>query len=119
MRRKSGCPSKRTPKRSKISRSCQFAVGHTKVTDRTTGSLAGALACFDAVAETLGVVRVNTLDEMVETIDYFAHAAPPRGPRLGALTFSGGLKGLMLESVTRNGLAFPALAALIAKLGPQ
>jgi acetate---CoA ligase (ADP-forming) len=74
-----------------------------------TGSLAGALACFDAVAETLGVIRVNTLDEMVETIDYFAHAAPPRGPRLGALTFSGGLKGLMLESATRNGLAFPAL----------
>jgi acetate---CoA ligase (ADP-forming) len=74
-----------------------------------TGSLAGALACFDAVAETLGVVRVNTLDEMVETIDYFAHAAPPHGPRLGALTFSGGLKGLMLESATRNGLAFPAL----------
>src|SRR5260370_7477289 len=75
-----------------------------------TGALAGALACFDAVAETLGVVRVNTLDEMVETIDYFAHAAPPRGPRLGALTFSGGLKGLMLESATRNGLTFPALA---------
>jgi acyl-CoA synthetase (NDP forming) len=75
-----------------------------------TGALAGALACFDAVTETLGVVRVNTLDEMVETIDYFAHAAPPRGPRLGALTFSGGLKGLMLESATRNGLAFPALA---------
>src|SRR5947209_12863671 len=75
-----------------------------------TGSLAGSLDCFDAVAETVGVVRVNTLDEMVETMDYFAHAAPPRGPRLGALTFSGGLKGLMLESATRNGLAFPALA---------
>ncbi len=74
-----------------------------------TGSLAGSLACFDAVAETLGVIRVNTLDEMIETIDYFAHAAPPRGPRLGALTFSGGLKGLMLESATRNGLTFPAL----------
>src|SRR3984893_15132740 len=74
-----------------------------------TGSLAGSLACFDAVAETLGVIRVNTLDEMVETMDYFAHAAPPHGPRLGALTFSGGLKGLMLESATRNDLAFPAL----------
>jgi acetate---CoA ligase (ADP-forming) len=74
-----------------------------------TGSLAGSLACFDAVTEALGVVRVNTLDEMVETIDYFAHAAPPLGPRLGALTFSGGLKGLMLESATRNGLAFPPL----------
>jgi acetyltransferase len=75
-----------------------------------TGSLAGSLACFDAVAETLGIIRVNTLDDMVETIDYFAHAAPPRGPRLGALTFSGGLKGLMLESAARNGLSFPPLA---------
>jgi acetyltransferase len=83
-----------------------------------TGSLAGALACFDAVAETLGVIRVNTLDEMIETIDYFAHAAPPAGPRLGALTFSGGLKGLMLESAARNGLAFPALAPeTTARLG--
>ncbi|HLH99088.1 MAG TPA: acetate--CoA ligase family protein [Xanthobacteraceae bacterium] len=76
-----------------------------------TGSLAGSLACFDAVAETLGLIRVNTLDDMIEAIDYFAHAAPPRGPRLGALTFSGGLKGLMLESATRNGLEFPPLRA--------
>jgi acetyltransferase len=75
-----------------------------------TGALAGSLACFDAVAETLGVIRVSTLDQMVETIDYFTHAKPPRGPRLGALTFSGGLKGLMLESAARNGLVFPALA---------
>jgi acyl-CoA synthetase (NDP forming) len=75
-----------------------------------TGSLAGSLSCFDAVAETLGIIRVNTLDEMIETIDYFAHAAPPQGPRLGALTFSGGLKGLMLESAARNGFVFPQLA---------
>jgi acyl-CoA synthetase (NDP forming) len=74
-----------------------------------TGALAGSLACFDAVAETLGIIRVSTLDEMIETIDYFTHASPPKGPRLGALTFSGGLKGLMLESAARNGLAFPAL----------
>ena len=75
-----------------------------------TGSLAGSLACFDAVAETLGVIRVDTLDEMIEVIDYFAHAAPPSGARLGALTFSGGLKGLMLESAARDGLTFPPLS---------
>src|SRR5262249_50061296 len=71
----------------------------------------GSLACFDAVAETLGLIRVGTLDEMIETIDYFTHAGPPKGARLGALTFSRGLKGLMLESAARNGLAFPALEA--------
>ena len=74
-----------------------------------TGSLAGSLDCFDAVAETIGVVRVDTLDEMVETVEYFTHASPPKGPRLGALSFSGGLKGLMLEAAQRNGLSFPAL----------
>jgi acetyltransferase len=82
-----------------------------------TGSLAGSLSCFDAVAEAVGVVRVDTLDEMVETVEYFSHATPPKGPRLGALTFSGGLKGLMLEAAARNGLSFPALLpATTAKL---
>lgn len=74
-----------------------------------TGSLAGSLQCFDAVAETIGVVRVDTLDEIVETVEYFTHAQPPKGPRLGAMTFSGGMKGLMLEAAERNGLTFPAL----------
>ena len=74
-----------------------------------TGALAGSLECFDAVAETSGVVRVDTLDEIVETVEYFCHAAPPKGPRLGAMTFSGGIKGLMLEAAERNGLSFPAL----------
>jgi acetyltransferase len=74
-----------------------------------TGSLAGSLECFDAVAETIGVVRVDTLDEVVETVEYFTHAVPPKGPRLGAMTFSGGLKGLMLEAAERNGLSFPPL----------
>ena len=75
-----------------------------------TGSLAGSLASFDAVAETVGVIRVDTLDEAVELVEYFAHAPPPKGPRLAGMTFSGGMKGLMLESAERHGLSFPQLA---------
>jgi acetyltransferase len=83
-----------------------------------TGSLAGSLDCFDAVAETVGVVRVDTLDEMVETVEYFAHAPPPKGPRLCGMTFSGGMKGMMLEAAERHGLSFPPLTAeSLAKLG--
>jgi len=74
-----------------------------------TGSLAGSLQCFDAVAETVGVIRVDTLDEAVEAAEYFSHAPVPNGPRLGAMTFSGGLKGLMLEAAERHGLSFPQL----------
>jgi acetyltransferase len=83
-----------------------------------TGSLAGSLASFDAVAETVGVIRLDTLDEVVEAVEYFSHAPTPRGPRLGAMTFSGGLKGLMLEAAERHGLNFPPLAPdTLAKLG--
>ena len=75
-----------------------------------TGSLAGSLSCFDAVAGALGVIRVDTLDQMVETVEYLAHAKPPKGVRAGAITFSGGLKGLILEAAERNQIAFPELA---------
>lgn len=75
-----------------------------------TGSLAGSLQCFDAVAETVGVIRVDTLDEAVEAAEYFSHAPIPKGPRLCGMTFSGGLKGLMLEAAERRGLSFPPLA---------
>ena len=40
MRFRSGCPSKRMPIRSKLSRSCQFAVGQTEVTDGNHGFVA-------------------------------------------------------------------------------
>jgi acetyltransferase len=83
-----------------------------------TGSLAGSLQCFDAVAETVGVIRVDTLDEAVEAAEYFSHAPIPKGPRLGGMTFSGGMKGLMLEAAERHGLSFPALAPeTLAKIG--
>src|SRR5688572_2512997 len=83
-----------------------------------TGSLAGSLDCFDAVAETIGVIRVDTLDEAVETAEYFAHAPAPKGPRLAGMTYSGGMKGMMLEAAERNGLSFPPLAPeTIAKFG--
>ncbi|MGH6769995.1 MAG: acetate--CoA ligase family protein [Xanthobacteraceae bacterium] len=83
-----------------------------------TGSLAGSLASFDAVAETVGVIRLDTLDEVVEAVEYFSHAPAPRGPRLGAMTFSGGLKGLMLEAAERHGLSFPPLAPeTLARVG--
>src|SRR5262249_50140233 len=74
-----------------------------------TGSLAGSLQCFDAVAETGGGVRVDTLDEIVGTGGDFTHAKPPKGPRPGAMTSSGGMKGLLLEAAERNGLTFPEL----------
>ena len=82
-----------------------------------TGSLAGALECFDAVAGASGVIRLDTLDEIVEAVEYLCHAPVPASPRIGAMTFSGGMKGLMLEAAERSGVIFPPLQeSTIARL---
>ena len=75
-----------------------------------TGALAGAMEAFDAVAGAAGVLRVRTVDDVVETVEYVLHASLPRGTRLGAITFSGALRGLLLDAAAVNGLAFAALA---------
>jgi acetate---CoA ligase (ADP-forming) len=89
-----------------------------------TGALAGAMEAFDAVAGAAGALRVRTVDDVVETVEYILHAPPlpslPRlrgrvgegdGARLGAITFSGALRGLLLDAAAANGLAFAPLAA--------
>ena len=89
-----------------------------------TGALAGAMEAFDAVAGAAGALRVRTVDDVVETVEYVLHAPPllslPRlrarvgeggGARLGAITFSGALRGLLLDAAAANGLAFAALDA--------
>ena len=75
-----------------------------------TGGLAGSIAAFDAVAGAAGAIRVGTLDDVVEVTEYMLHAPLPAGPALGAITFSGGLRGLMLDAAERNGLRFPPLS---------
>jgi len=76
-----------------------------------TGALAGSMQAFDAVAGEAGVIRVDTLDDIVETVDYLVHAPIPAGRRLGAVTLSGAYRGLLLDAAERNGLLFPALEA--------
>jgi len=75
-----------------------------------TGALAGSVAAFDAIAGNAGVIRVSNLDDVIEAAEYFLHAPLPRGNGVGAITFSGGLRGLLLDQAEVNSLAFPALA---------
>ena len=82
-----------------------------------TGALAGSMEAFDAVAGEAGALRVRTLDDMVETVEYLVHAPPPRGDRLASITFSGGMRGLMLDAAEANGLPYRSLSpATFAKL---
>jgi acetate---CoA ligase (ADP-forming) len=75
-----------------------------------TGSLAGSVEAFDAVAADIGVVRADTLDDVVEITELLAHTGSPGGARLGAITLSGAFRGLLLDGAERNQLAFKTLA---------
>jgi acetate---CoA ligase (ADP-forming) len=75
-----------------------------------TGSLAGSVEAFDAVAGEVGVIRADTLDDAVEITELLVHTGAPRGRRLGAVTLSGAYRGLLLDSAERNGLEFRPLA---------
>jgi acyl-CoA synthetase (NDP forming) len=75
-----------------------------------TGSLAGNLEVFDALAGELGVIRADTLDDAVEVTELIAHTGAPAGRRLGAITLSGAFRGLILDAAERNELTLPALA---------
>jgi len=75
-----------------------------------TGALAGSMEAFDAVAGAAGALRLRTVDEVTEGVEYFLHAPLPRGRRLGAITFSGALRGLLLDAAAAHGLAFAPLA---------
>jgi len=76
-----------------------------------TGSLAGEIAAFDALAGEAGVVRADTLDDVVELTELLAYTGAPRGRNLGAITLSGAFRGLLLDAAERNGLHFRPLQA--------
>lgn len=75
-----------------------------------TGSLPGPLDAFDALIATTGAVRVDTLDEAVEAAEFLAHAAAPRGKRIGVIVFSGGLKAMVADCAERIGAELATLA---------
>ena len=76
-----------------------------------TGALAGRMDVFDAVAGELGVIRVDTADDVVETVELLLHVPELRGRRLAGLTLSGAFRGMLLDAAEESGLAFPPLAA--------
>src|SRR4029077_20704624 len=80
-----------------------------------TGAVAGAMAEFDVLAASAGILRVRTLDDIVEAVEYFTHVPLPAGANVGGITFSGALRGLLLDGATANGLAFPSLAPATLK----
>ncbi len=69
-----------------------------------TGALAGDDRVFDAVCRKYGVLRVPTLDDLIEGCLAFGPGRLPKGRRIAIAGFSGGAKGLLLDYASEQGL---------------
>jgi acetyltransferase len=75
-----------------------------------TGSLAGSDAVHDAVFRKHGIIRLQSLDELLETAELFLNAPLPAGRGIGFLTLSGGQIGLIGDMMQEFDLILPKLS---------
>jgi acetate---CoA ligase (ADP-forming) len=79
-----------------------------------TGSLVGEDRVFDAVMQEFGVIRVGSVEEMVDVCLVLAGtpiAKIPRGPGVGIVTFGGGNGVLAADQCAAHGLTSATLDA--------
>ncbi len=83
-----------------------------------TGSLAGADALYDAAFEQAGILRVNTIEELLDTAKAISMQPLPKGNRIAVLTEAGGPGIIAVDEIGLDGAAvLPKLSAkTIAKL---
>lgn len=72
-----------------------------------TGALAGDDRVVDAAFRQLGVVRVDSLEELLATAGYLGHHPGVRGRRIAAITPSGGACDLLADLASEELLEFP------------
>ena len=84
-----------------------------KVAATHTGAMAGSDAVLDAAFRRWGVIRVHTMDELLETAVLFEALGhtPPASTRIGLCTVSGGEMGMLADLAEDHGLRFPPLSA--------
>lgn len=75
----------------------QISISHT-------GSLAGADQAFDAFFHRLGIIRVDSPVDLLETLKFLSVSGAPRGNRVAAFTCSGGDAAMVADYCDRVGL---------------
>jgi acetate---CoA ligase (ADP-forming) len=75
-----------------------------------TAAIAGSDAAVDALFREAGVLRVQTLGEVLDLASLLASHPLPAGNRVGVLTNAGGLGILCADACERAGLELPTLS---------
>lgn len=82
-----------------------------KAAQSHTGAIVGDDKVFDGVCQQLGLVRVDSIEELVFTADLMVKVGPLKGDGVGLVSFSGGMCELAADSAHADGVSLPALAA--------
>lgn len=90
-----------------------------------TGSLGGEEAVWDTLFRQSGVIRVNSLEELLDTTLAFLHLAPHRGRKVCVVGGGGGITVAAADACERVGLSVPLfppelqrkLAAIVPPVG--
>jgi len=82
-----------------------------------TGALTGTDAVYDALFKKYGIIRVNSLDEMLETAAALVGLKGnlPAGNKVGMITVSGGEIGLIGDLSEELDVDFPAWSTKVAQ----
>ncbi len=80
-----------------------------RATQSHTAALAGSEAAVDALFRQAGVIRADTLEELVDVAALLSTQPLPRGRRVALLTNAGGLGILAADASEAAGLELPAL----------
>jgi acyl-CoA synthetase (NDP forming) len=75
-----------------------------------TAALAGSETAVDALFNQAGVLRVDTLEELLDVTGLLAAQPLPRGRRVAVLTNAGGLGILCADACEASGLTLPPLS---------
>ncbi|MEZ5831031.1 MAG: acetate--CoA ligase family protein [Dongiaceae bacterium] len=81
----------------------KFAMSHT-------GSLAGSDKMYDALFDRLGIIRVHSVPQLLETLKLVSTAGLPKGNRLAVFTCSGGECLLTADLCDALGIPLPGFA---------
>lgn len=87
----------------------QLAMSHTS-------SLSGSDDMYQAMFDRLGVIRVHSLSQLVETLKIAALCERPGGERVGVLTCSGGDSAMLADALEHVHLPLPPLSEPLAKV---
>ncbi|MBI3953074.1 MAG: CoA-binding protein [Chloroflexi bacterium] len=89
-----------------------------RATASHTASLAESMAVWEALMRQCGVLRADTVEELVDTVKALVMVKPGTGDRVGLVSMAGGSSVTITDAFARAGLRVPELtAASYQKLG--